>query len=184
MRLFVAIHPDPATQAWLGEAQARLRKALGRGERELRWIDPALIHVTLVFLGELPDPAPVVKLLETCPFPPMELTVGGLGVFPDARRPSVLWVGLEEPSGALAGLQAGVSQALSALVEPERRRFEPHLTLARIRPGARWHANLEKLSAAIGAAPLPWRVGHFALMQSHLEKGGARHTVVRKFLGS
>ncbi len=181
MRLFVAIHPDTATQTWLAEAQARLRKALGRDAHGLRWVLPDQVHLTLVFLGELPDAASVVELLKPCRFAPMELAVGGVGVFPKERRPAVLWAGISEASGALARLQGELSAALSPLVEPDRRRFEPHLTLARVPRGSRWRGNLEKLSAAVGAAPQPWKVTHFALMQSHPERGVVRYETLHRF---
>jgi RNA 2',3'-cyclic 3'-phosphodiesterase len=181
VRLFVAIHPDPAARVWLGKTEARLREALGRNERELRWVEPGMVHVTLAFLGELPGAEPVIEQLKGCHFPPMELAVGGLGVFFTERRPSVLWAGCREPSGALVRMQAEISQALSPLVEPERRPFAAHLTLARIRRGARWRGDMEKLSVLIGFAPMPWRVEKFTLMQSYLEKSGPRYTVVRSF---
>lgn len=180
MRLFVAIHPDAATRAWLAEAQGRLRKKLARFERELRWVDPAAIHVTLAFLGEFPEAAPIVQALEACHCAPIELSVEGLGVFPNARRPTVLWVGVGDASGRLAGLQAKIAGALSPFVEPERRRFEPHLTLARIKGGP-VGAAVTQLAAHWSGAPEPWHVEHFSLMQSELDRGGARHSVVRVY---
>lgn len=181
MRLFVAIHPDAATEAWLAAEQRRVRHALGAPERDLRWVDPASIHVTLAFLGELPEAAPVAEALAPCRFDPIELSVGGLGFFPNARRPNVLWTGVKDPSGALARLQAAIVQALTPLVEPEHRRFEPHLTLARVRPHARLGSKAAKLAEEWTGTPQPWRVDRFALMQSLIDEGGARHRVLRAF---
>ena len=113
----------------------------------------------------------------------MELTVTGLGVFPNLRHPNVLWTGIEDPAGALVRLQTELSAALAWFVEPERRRFEPHLTLARIKPGSHSHlsATIKTLSRDWGTAPEPWRVKGFSLMQSELGSAGARHSVVRAF---
>ncbi|MDD5351045.1 MAG: RNA 2',3'-cyclic phosphodiesterase, partial [Chthoniobacteraceae bacterium] len=180
MRLFVAIDPDAATRAWLAAAQERLRKKLAPFGRVLRWVDPASIHVTLAFLGEVPDAGPVAEALAGCGCVPMELGVGGLGVFPNTRRPSVLWVGVRDPSGALVRLQARIAEALSPFVKPERRRFEPHLTLARVKaypPPALGRA-LAELARPGGEAPQPWHAGPFALLQSTLDSGGSRHTVL------
>ncbi|MEI8234245.1 MAG: RNA 2',3'-cyclic phosphodiesterase [Verrucomicrobiota bacterium] len=182
MRLFVAIQPDAATRAWLAAAQERLRKGLGRFGRELRWVDPGAIHVTMAFVGEAPAVAPIAEALEGCRCVPMDLRVEGLGVFPNARRPSVLWVGVTDASGELARLQVEVAAALAPFVEPERRRFEPHLTLARMgRPHAALGAAITALAAGWGGAPQPWHVQSFALMQSQLDSNGARHSVVRVF---
>ncbi|MDD5349798.1 MAG: 2'-5' RNA ligase family protein, partial [Chthoniobacteraceae bacterium] len=80
-------------------------------------------------------------------------------------------------------LQARIAEALSPFVKPERRRFEPHLTLARVKaypPPALGRA-LAELARPGGEAPQPWHAGHFALLQSTLDSGGSRHTVLRVF---
>lgn len=183
MRLFVAIYPDAATRAWLAEVQRRLRKELPRFGRELRWISPEDIHVTLAFLGEEQEDDAISKALETCSYAPIELTVGGLGVFPTPRRPSVLWTGVVDSTGALSQLQAEITATLASFVEPERRPFEPHLTLARIKPWrhSRVGEAIASLAAKWGNSPPPWRVEGFALMESRLSSAGARHLVVREY---
>ena len=184
MRLFIAIHPDVATRAWLAGSQQRLRKALARFDRQLRWVPPESIHITLAFLGELPDADPVEQVLRVCHCLPMELTAAGLGVFPNLRRPSVLWVGASEPTGALAQLQNEIVTAMTPFVAPERRPFEAHLTLARIKPGphvAQLGAAIQTLASQWKPVPKPWRVDHFSLMRSDLDSTGAQHSVVREF---
>lgn len=192
MRLFVAIQPDAATRAWLAVAQERLRENLTPWERELRWVAPETVHVTLSFLGEIADPEPVAHALEACRWAAMTLRTGGLGVFPNSRRPSVLWAGIGGEADALAAftrLQADVTQALLPFVRPERRAFSPHLTLARVKTGRDFRpARLAQLGRAVGTlvaqwdpAPVQWRVEQFFLMQSRLDAAGARHTVVRTF---
>lgn len=183
MRLFVAIDPDAPTRAWIAASQRRLRGELARFGRALRWADPATLHLTLVFLGEVPDAEPVAAALETCAFEPMELGVGGLGVFPNARRPSVLWTGVGDRSGLLGRLQGELARVLTPFVEPERRGFAPHLTLARVKgfPPRGLGEAVAALAAGWDAAPGPWRVDRFALVQSTLDARGARHTVLREF---
>jgi len=192
MRLFVAIHPDAAALAWLAATRERLREALSPWERELRWVAPASMHVTLSFIGELADPSPVIQALEACRCGSMELSVGGIGVFPNPRRPAVLWTGVSaegDSMAALLRLQTEVAQALLPFVAPERRAFSPHLTLARIKAGRDMRpARHAQLGHAIGLlasqwkdAPVLWRVERFFLMQSRLDAVGAQHTVVREF---
>ena len=144
MRLFVAIHPDADTRAWIADTQGQLREALAQWEHDLRWVAPELIHLTLSFLGEVHDPTPVMQALESCHCVPMDLSVGKLGVFPNLRRPAALWVGVaetRETPGTLNRLQAEVAQALLPFAKPESRPFAPHLTLARIR-GTPWFGRL------------------------------------------
>ena len=183
MRLFVAIHPDAVTRAWLATSQERLRKALVRFGHELRWVDPAAIHLTLAFMGEATEAAPIAKALEACRCAPMELRLEGLGVFPDVRHPSVLWVGVTDPSEQLAPLHKEVTAALAPFVEPERRRFEAHLTLARIK--GKPHSHLGEAITALAkgwkSAQEPWHVERFSLMQSIMDAHGARHSVLREF---
>lgn len=181
MRLFVAIHPDAATEPWLAAEQQRLRRALGRSAQDWRWLEPASIHLTLSFLGEMPEASAIMEALETCRCAPMELTVGGTGFFPNARRPNVIWAGVRDASGDLLRLQEQVTRVLAPFVEPERRSFEPHLTLARLRPRAHPEHSVATLATPGGSPPQTWPVTGFSLMQSQLERGGARHEVVKSF---
>jgi len=183
VRLFVAIYPDPPTQTWLVEAHRRLRTSLARFDRELRWVDPEAIHITLSFLGKMPEAEPIVEALQTCRCVPMDLAVGGLGVFPSSHHPKVLWTGVSDAAGALCRLQAEIASAMAPFVEPESRRFEPHLTLARVRPGrhSRISGALAKAFTEWGDPSQPWHLEGFSLMQSELTPRGARHSVVQTF---
>lgn len=136
VRSFVAIDLPSALRDRLGELVARLSSRIPPGT--VRWVRPEGIHLTLRFLGELSTGSltQVRDLLERVSqtHGPFSIRVGGLGCFPTPRRPRVIWVGVEEPSGRLAGLQ----QALEAQFERigyrrEGREFSPHLTLGRLR---------------------------------------------------
>jgi RNA 2',3'-cyclic 3'-phosphodiesterase len=133
MRLFVALDL-PA------DVRASLRRwalaAVGTDDR-LRLVAEEKLHATLVFLGEQPDPDPaaaaLVAALDPPPPAPALHVAGALWLSP--RRPHVLTVALADPSGVLAGIQAEVLDALvrEAGHEGERRRFRPHVTVARVR---------------------------------------------------
>ena len=183
MRLFVAIHPDPSVHAWIADTQRRLRRELSRFDREIRWVPPEGVHVTLAFLGELPDPAPVEQALENCRVQLMELAVDRYGVFPGLRRPAVLWAGVADNSGRLARLQAEVSFALAAFVEPERRPFVAHLTLARLKPTPRLQLGEAFATHLSGGCepPVPWSVDSFSLMRSETGPSGTRYSTLRSF---
>ncbi len=139
VRTFIAIKlPEPV----LTEID-RLKAELGRqpASSAARWVATPSIHLTLKFLGEigasrLQDVFDAVDLAcaERTPF---ELTLGDLGCFPNARRPRVVWVGVQEPTGRLLALQRAIENELAKAGFPrERRAFKPHLTLARIRKTA------------------------------------------------
>ena len=134
IRTFVAIELDDSIKAGLTELQKRLKAEAPPGA--VRWVRPDGIHLTLKFLGNVP--ASRIKeitraIAGACRgFGPLLLSVGGLGCFPNSRRPRVLWVGVEEPTGALAKLQRAIEEALAGLgFPPEGRSFHPHLTLGR-----------------------------------------------------
>jgi 2'-5' RNA ligase len=133
MRLFAALDlPRPvrtSLAAWAASAVA--------GDDRLRLVREESLHVTLVFLGERADPGPaaaaVVQALDAPPDAPPLAVDGPLWLSP--RRPHVLTVGLDDPSGELATIQASVLDALvrHAGHEADRRSFRPHVTVARVR---------------------------------------------------
>jgi len=107
----------------------------------VRWVDPATTHVTLHFFAELPPErtAAVVDAVGgvVAGQAPFTLQPGGYGSFPGGTRARVLWLGLGDESGALAGLAAGIADALAGRgFEVDPRPFRSHITLGR--PGPRF----------------------------------------------
>ena len=140
-RLFVALDlPDvvrAALATWGSEVAGR------SGERRLRLVPAEALHVTLCFLGwrdegRIEEIAALVlgAVGESAVAPCLAL---GEAAWLPPRRPRVLAVDLADSDGALAGLQARVSDALEAgcAFEPEKRPFRPHVTVARVPRGAR-----------------------------------------------
>ncbi len=184
MRLFIALHLQPATLEPVQALQRRLREADLR--REVRWVEPSGMHLTLKFLGETePGRSAAVReaLGSTLPgFEAARLSPGAVGGFPNLRRPRVLWVGLREEGAALQPLVAAIESAMERLGwERERRPFQPHLTLGRRKEMARGGSGSlapELTRALESAAPLEAPMlaqPHVALMQSHLGPAGARY---------
>jgi 2'-5' RNA ligase len=148
VRTFIAIELPSEVRPYLADCQSRLKRAGG----DVRWVRPELIHLTLVFLGDVP--ADMLGDVETAVrsavagFGPLTLRLGGAGCFPPRGAPRVIWLGVEEPTGRLAALQKSLAQAPAAFAEKaEDRAYAAHLTLGRVRSprGAR------DLSAAVGA---------------------------------
>ena len=135
LRTFIAIELDQELKATLAGIRACLRSAVP--PRAVRWVQPDGIHLTLKFLGDTPlDKVEQVKsaLAQAAEqVPAFTITVGGVGCFPDARRPRVVWIGVQEPSGSLARLCQAVESQVAPLGFPtEKRPFSPHLTLGRV----------------------------------------------------
>jgi 2'-5' RNA ligase len=177
LRTFIAVELDAALRTQLGDLQARLQEAFP--PRLVRWVRPEGIHLTLKFLGDTPA-AQVAQIAEAmcaaCEGHALfAISVGGMGCFPNVRRPRVLWVGVEEPTGALSRLQADVERALQPLGYPrERRGFSPHLTLGRIR--GRDRDAVEALGAYVARARVrlgAMEVDEVHLIRSELLPGGA-----------
>ncbi|MES1241658.1 MAG: RNA 2',3'-cyclic phosphodiesterase [Acidobacteriota bacterium] len=182
MRLFVALEVPEAVRRELARRVAGLRERLPRA----RWVDPEMVHLTLLFLGETPAdkvPALSAKLREAfANHPPMTLRLSGGGTFPPKRPARVAWVGLDAPE-ELAAVQAdAVAAAVEAVgFEPEDRPFKSHVTLARCEPN--WPRDAaEKFAAAFpGEVGPPFRVDRGVLMESKLSPRGARYSVVEAF---
>jgi 2'-5' RNA ligase len=166
LRLFVALSLPPLLKMQLS--------GLSGGIPGARWVPPENYHLTLRFIGEIEGwrADEVDEALAGIRAPRFELALRGLGTFEKAGRIQALWVGVEK-SEALAHLQAKVETALQRVgLEPERRRFAPHVTLARTDK-----APPEKLIAFVQAhnlfRPPPVPVEHFTLFSSRLGKDQA-----------
>ena len=139
VRSFVAIELSDELKQELKNLINRLRTD---SPPVARWVDPAGIHLTLKFLGDVSaDRLDAVResLAEAVgDFAPLRLEVGGLGVFPNPNRMRVVWVAVSDETDRLQALQRAVETSMEELGFPgESRPFTPHLTLARIRDRAR-----------------------------------------------
>jgi RNA 2',3'-cyclic 3'-phosphodiesterase len=180
-RLFVAVDPDDAVRAGAAAAVAELKRAAGPAGRALRFGDPATVHLTLRFLGDVAeeqvDGVAAAVTAAAAGSPPLALELRGAGAFPSPHRARVVWLGLAGDLAPLAALATALERRLATLgIPPEGRPFTPHLTVARARarggaPGLA--AALQATSAAL--APVAWRAATLTLFESHLESGGARH---------
>ena len=156
VRTFIAIEMPPEVRAFLTACQDRLK----RTGTDVRWVRTELIHLTLVFLGEVP--VGMLGDLEAAArgavagIGPMRLQPVGLGRFPPRGLPRVVWVGIQEATGGLVALQKAIAVATAAFAEKvEDRRYEPHLTLGRVRgpKNARpLTAEIESMAAEMGPA--------------------------------
>ncbi len=169
IRLFVALElPD--------EVKERLSHLKG-GVPGARWLPPEQLHLTLRFIGDVAEDVAtdVQTELAHVKAEPFDFYLDGTGCFGEGRKARVLWAGLEA-SDELVHLRKKVEMAVEhAGLEPETRKFTPHVTLARLRhpkPAAMgdWLAS----NATFRAGPI--RADRFTLFSSYLSSEGALHT--------
>lgn len=181
VRAFIAIEMTPWLDV-LAQMQEELR--CGPGGRAGRWVRPEAIHLTLKFLGDVPEErlANVYAAVDrACQgVGPLRICPSSLGCFPNAGNPRVVWVGVREETGQLSALQAAVEKELAALgFEREERPFRPHLTLARIQRGAS-RAEARELGQATLTCSVPdeesIQVDEVCVIKSELTPGGAVYT--------
>ena len=186
VRTFIAVELDKEFLDNLENIQHRLRGQIA--PRSVRWVRPEGIHLTLKFLGETrPDQLESVKIAldhAASQIPPFVFTMGGLGCFPDTRRPRVIWVGLYEPAGILARLRDAVESRVAPLGFPtENRPFRPHLTLGRVQRHASKSEAREVgqvvASGEIGALD-EMRVEQVSYIKSDLRPAGAVYTTLHQ----
>lgn len=170
MRLFVAVVPPESALEDLADFLEPRQEA----GTELRWTDPNQWHLTLSFMGEVPERTvePLVERLaaRTTRFAAETVRISGAGAFPNPYRARVLWAGVhEEAEGGLRSLATGIRHACSAAgAAPEGGKFHPHITLARLRrpvEATRWIRALE------GYAGPSWTASEVTLIASHLGEG-------------
>jgi 2'-5' RNA ligase len=135
IRCFIAV--DLASQ----ECLDRLREAqdeLASTGADLKLVERRNLHITLRFLGEIPE-SQVRKIMEQMKKVGMskfEVALEGMGAFPDMRRPNVVWVGITKGARELSELfQKLETEFIRLGLPPDRRGFSPHLTIARVRTG-------------------------------------------------
>ena len=163
MRLFVALDLPAALRQ-------RLAFLVG-GLSGARWTPVENLHLTLRFIGEAPgwQADEIDHALGALRAPGFPLTLAGVGLFAKGGRGTPLWAGVER-TAALDHLHSKVETALQRIgIEPERRRFAPHVTLGRVDavPEPRLAAYLQA-HGLFRAEPVP--IGHFTLFSSRLGK--------------
>jgi 2'-5' RNA ligase len=172
-RLFTALRPPASVREQLLDLMEGLPGA--------RWQDDDQLHLTLRFIGEVDARTAddVAAALGAVRHPPVTMALEGVGKFGSRGRVNALWAGVR-PHDELAHLHRKIDQALvRAGLEPERRAYLPHITLARFgRDGAApdpWIARHAGLSSP------PFSIGHFELYESRLGSDGASYEIVERY---
>ena len=184
IRAFIAIELPAEIQQRLDMVARQVRGGLGGlPGSTVRWVSAENIHLTLKFLGDVSlanlDLLKEMLQAEAKEHPPFELSVGGLGAFPNLHRPRVVWVGIQAPP-ELAALQSGIESKMEVLGYPrEEHPFSPHLTLGRVTRNAN-NTEARQVGDVLGATKVGFlgvvRAGEVRLFKSDLKPGGSVYT--------
>ena len=181
MRLFVAVELDESVKASLRKTQ----RALAAFYSAIMWVTSDQMHLTLKFLGEVPDArveevnAATERAAQASS--PFEIAVNGCGCFPPKGKVRVVWVGVDEPSGALAACSALCETRYAEIGFPrEHRAFSAHLTLGRVRDD-RTGGELREAVEGTAIESCRQTADALCVIQSTLTPQGARYTVVSRY---
>jgi 2'-5' RNA ligase len=172
-RLFVAIRPPEAIRDLLIDTMD--------DSADFRWQDEEQLHLTLRFVGEVDRPVAedLAVALGQIRAERFTVRIHGLGRF-GQRNSGALWAGVE-PKAPLAALAAKIERVCQTVgLEPERRAFHPHITLARWK-GRRTREIESFIERRRGLASEPFDVTAFALFESHLSRHGAHYAEVERY---
>jgi RNA 2',3'-cyclic 3'-phosphodiesterase len=178
MRTFIAIPLPNECQVLLDQMQQQLRAC----KADVRWVAIPSIHLTLKFLGEVvPEAIPKLHglLSEACKSERrIELVLRGLGCFPNARNPRVIWCGIDGETDSLLRLQHGVESSCAQLgFAPEDRPFRPHLTLGRVQGRKNVQSLMDRVVGGYDHA-CSFQADRFHIYKSSLKPQGAVYTVL------
>jgi len=179
MRVFIAVDLPNEVRKALADVQNELRPL----SNSVRWVAPESIHITLKFIGEMPEKRleDVDTELRGFTWKPFTITVRSVGFFPGKRSPRVFWAGLEAPT------MKDMAEELDARMErlgfdKEKRAFRPHVTLARARDN--------RIDSSLVAGSEPYQEHDFGsfiadrvfLFQSTLKPSGAVYEKLKEYL--
>ncbi len=176
MRLFVA---SSFGEDFLRAAGAVAEYARNNAERgAVRWVAPQNYHLTYVFLGELDTAGAeaAVKGMDSglAGVRQFDISLGGFGVFPTARRPSVLWLGIGEGAQELRALASRLAAGLAGAGLMFENRFEPHVTIGRVK-GKLPENFVRRVSEFAPARRASSRLASVELMESALSQDGPEY---------
>jgi len=174
VRLFVGLELPESMRDALWDVRAGVEGA--------HWQRDDQLHLTLAFIGDVPHKVmrEIEGELSRVSFTPFALQLKGVGLFGKPGQPKLLWAGVENPE-PLRHLHEKIVHALGRIdVEVERRKYKPHVTLARFRRGAYarigdWLTENETLTTP------PETIEHFTLFSSQLTHQGSDYTPEARF---
>jgi len=180
MRTFIAVELPENIKNKIGELQAPLKKT----KAFVSWVKPENIHITLKFLGEVPEEkinevfsATGLALKNAKKF---KINLKEMGAFPDFRRPRVIWIGAGMGGEELSNMANKIEEEMEKIGYPkENRKFSPHFTMGRVKSPK----GIEKLMELVKSTDFETEdieVNEVTVMKSQLHPAGAIYTPLKK----
>jgi 2'-5' RNA ligase len=183
IRSFLAFELPPDIMRTVKDISEDIR----RTRLDLKWVKVDNIHLTVVFMGNIRSEDVLAigeEAGDVCVgFEPFEIALKGLGVFPNTRRPRVLWLGLEIEADRISSFRDSLQERLLDFgVREEKRAFTPHLTLGRFRKPESHDPLLGDIISRYADIKCPvGRLEELVMFKSELRPGGAEYTRLKSF---
>ena len=179
IRAFIALELPQETQDTLKQLQDVLRGSMP----DVRWTKAGNIHLTLKFLGDTQvsriDAISEALKDAACQFQPFTMNLTGIGAFPNARKPRIVWVGIEQGADRLIQIAKQIETPMKRLGFPrEKRPFRPHLTIGRIRHLEHPAIMTEALDTSEVGELGKFTVQHISFIKSQLDPAGSIYTTL------
>lgn len=181
-RLFCAFELPETLRTRIHDHAKRVREVVP--EATASWSLPENIHLTVKFFGNVDQSrVPVISAAGervVKGFSPIHIEAGTTGVFPRPSRPQVLWIGIDDSSGALLKLQQRLEDEFAREGFPkEDRAFRPHLTIARIRKPQNSNL-LAEAHMRLEFSPVEVVLRELVLLRSELSSKGSKYTAISR----
>jgi len=183
VRTFVAIKLTPEIISNIGRVQEELK----RTDAQVKWVEPDNIHLTLKFLGHItPEDLEKVKITTRAilkPFASFEISIAGLGAFPQIEYPRVIWLGINKGKEELGKMVSNLEERLARIgFAKGKRPFSPHLTLGRVK-SSKGKRKLVGILTTTEASNLGnMRVTRISIMKSELKPQGPIYTSLEEIV--
>ncbi len=177
MRAFIAFDTPPDVRSALASVRDRLRQS----QADVRWEAGEKFHCTLKFLGDTDsEKIPLItSALGKIGGLPFDVRYRGVGHFPEKGPPKVIWAGIENSDGRLRSLHEGIDGAMEQLgFERERRPYQGHITLGRVRSGRNVGKLLEMMET-ITFESQPVTIRSIEVIKSELNPDGSVYTILK-----
>ncbi len=177
MRLFVGIPIPASARAALWNRWKETAKTIN-SEARIRAVDPSLYHITLKFIGEVPEGnvRKIASALESVEFTGYTVELAGIGGFPSPRHARVIWAGVRRGAGEIRRIHDAVDAALGKVgLREEMQEFHPHVTLARVKNG------YVDVGRSDNEAIAEFTATAFALFRSVLTPEGPHYSIIKRY---
>ncbi len=170
--------------AHMKETVSKVSEDLRTLPMNIRWVKPGNIHLTVIFMGNIPmDILPQLgeEVQRVCSlYGPFGITIDGVGIFGSKKSPRVLWVGVEGDIERMSFFKKALEKRLRGLgIKGENRKFNPHLTLGRFKKGPSSFEALDHIQRKYGGlTSKPGQLNELILYKSELKPGGAVYTKI------